>query len=730
MPLFRRVCLLLFAASFALSLHQPECAGQETPGAEIVDARIGLGGLYKLGSWTPVQVTVSTSTRFRGQLVLSAADGDGTPVAFSDEVVLQLEAGETARVVRYVKFGRPNGGLTVQLRDEAAIAAQRTWEAGTTSQSLSSDAEWVVVLGPDFGVRAALDNAHVTAIETADEVPDKWYGYEGVDAVALATSDPQWLASLTDVQQAALRQWITLGGRLILCAGGNGEEMLGPSGPLASLAPGEFVRVQTFRSIPSLETYVRSSQALDTIDGRRRRPELRVSLLENTRGRMEAYETSPDGRRPIVVRAPHGLGQVVFVAVDLDQPPFSDWEGHGRLIEKLIRGDVQKKERVSGRQSTGQLVHLGYSDLTGQLRNALDQFTSVKLVAFSWIAGLIALYVLLIGPLDYFFLKNVVRRMQGTWVTFTAMAVAFSIIAVVLHGQFKEHRVQVNQVDLIDIDSESGLVRGTSWMHVYNPETAAHNVALQPKWWPEAEGGNLATWQGLPGTGLGGLRRQLSSIFDPPLAHMPYAIEINNDRSALVNLPIPADGTQVLTSRSWQVRTFEATELRTTPDGLLRGDVSNPLPCSLSDCMVVYDNWAYRLERKGGVLRPGDSAKVDLEKAINLSWRLTRRRVVEIRDVTTPWNPQDLDVARIVEMMMFFKAAGGENYTGLKHRYQPYIDLSEHLRLGRAILVGRASAPATTLLLDNEPVDADYERRTTFCRVVFPVDRSAMIRKR
>jgi hypothetical protein len=129
-------------------------------------------------------------------------------------------------------------------------------------------------------------------------------------------------------------------------------------------------------------------------------------------------------------------------------------------------------------------------------------------------------------------------------------------------------------------------------------------------------------------------------------------------------------------------------------------------------------------------LRPGDSAKVELEKAINLSWRLTRRRVVEIRDVTTPWNPQDLDIARIVEMMMFFKAAGGEDYTGLQHRYQAYVDLSEHLRLGRAILVGRASEPATTSLLDGEPTDAEYEQRWTFCRVVFPVDRSAMNRKR
>jgi len=43
----------------------------------------------------------------------------------------------------------------------------------------------------------------------------------------------------------------------------------------------------------------------------------------------------------------------------------------------------------------------GITDLSGQLRGALDQFAGVSLVPFSVVAGLVFLYILLIGPGDY-----------------------------------------------------------------------------------------------------------------------------------------------------------------------------------------------------------------------------------------------------------------------------------------------------------------------------------------
>lgn len=732
MPHSRRVRSVLLAASFAMALLPCVASLHEAAAAEIVDVQVGLGGDYKLGYWTPLRVTIAgESVPLHGQLVITTPDGDGVATEFADSELIEVPAGATVEVVGYAKIGRQVGGSFVEFRASGKTVARRDWGVGFSSPAMQSDQEWIVTLGPDFGVQEALRGVRLTSITDLQTLPDEWYGYEGVDTIVVATSDVEPLLKLSDQQRTSLHEWVTLGGRVLFCAGANGEQVFSPTSPLAEFAPGDFARVTTLRSLSSLETFVHSSQAIDSIDVPGGNSEMRVSLLTNVKGRLDVFEPSSEGKRPIIARAAHGLGQVVFVAFDLDQPPFSLWDDRGRAIEKILRGDVQTNERTRRRQETGQLVHLGYNDMVGQLRNALDQFSRVSLVAFSWIAGLIVVYILLIGPADYFVLKNVFKKMQLTWITFTSATVAFSIIAVLLHAQVKVRKTQVNQLDLVDVDTTSGVIRGTTWAHVYSPRTAAYDVELEPTLWTSDEGGSLLTWQGLPGKGLGGLRAKRVGISDSAFSDSAYSITRGNGHSSITGVPLHTDGTRVLSARWWRHQPFaSASELHTNVDGLLRGEITNPLPFALSDCVLMYDIWAYRLERKGGTLRPSDSADIRFEKPLNLSWRLTRRRVVDIRDNTTPWDPQALDVSRILELMMFFKSAGGEDYTRLTHRYQSYLDLSEHLRLGRAVLLGRVDESATKLIVDGADAGDKYDERSTFCRIVFPVDRSAMTRTR
>ena len=50
----------------------------------------------------------------------------------------------------------------------------------------------------------------------------------------------------------------------------------------------------------------------------------------------------------------------------------------------------------------------------------------------------------------------------------------------------------------------------------------------------------------------------------------------------------------------------------------------------------------------------------------------------------------------ILNLMMFYDAAGGYGFAHLPNRYQAYCDLSRQLELGRAMLVAEAPAPATS----------------------------------
>jgi hypothetical protein len=152
--------------------------------------------------------------------------------------------------------------------------------------------------------------------------------------------------------------------------------------------------------------------------------------------------------------------------------------------------------------------------------------------------------------------------------------------------------------------------------------------------------------------------------------------------------------------------------------------LSNPLPIALTDCLVAFEGRLYRL----GKLQPGQTVNLGTLTPLNLEARLTELTFEGSKEVSTVWKRDSNDIPRIVQMLMFHESARGRTYTGLTHRYQPGLDLSGHLGLGRAVLVGKAAESITRLVHDgSEPVQQDElaqaSDRTalTWCRVIFPV---------
>ena len=73
-------------------------------------------------------------------------------------------------------------------------------------------------------------------------------------------------------------------------------------------------------------------------------PRLAVARFANIRGVIEA----PDDYRadlPLVVHTPYGLGEVVFVTVDLDQPPFVQWQA--RRLRQQALGQASPRQQGS-----------------------------------------------------------------------------------------------------------------------------------------------------------------------------------------------------------------------------------------------------------------------------------------------------------------------------------------------------------------------------------------------
>jgi hypothetical protein len=280
--------------------------------------------------------------------------------------------------------------------------------------------------------------------------------------------------------------------------------------------------------------------------------------------------------------------------------------------------------------------------------------------------------------------------------------------------------VRLNQVEIVDIDLAHRLARGTVWDHIYSPDTHSYGASLQIAAPSIIAGGRpeaCLTWQGLPGNSLGGLE----SLQPALVRRDPYECAVPGAAPRFQGLTVQVASSKSLAAKWWSKTALPSeTKLSLDRYGLLAGEFQQPLPVALTECLLAHGEKLYRL----GKLESGQRVQMADLPPLNLEARLTERRVENSKDVSTPWERESVDIPRIMQMLMFHESARGSSYTGLTHRYQPEIDLSEHIRLGQAVLVGRASAPVVRLTRadDSGPlVAADDVNTWTWYRIVLPV---------
>ncbi|NLX57247.1 MAG: hypothetical protein GXY58_19230 [Planctomycetaceae bacterium] len=698
-------------------------AGQDPT---LADVTVGLGGVFKVGHWTPVLVTIDGGgSDFVGNLELTAPDSDDVVTRFIQgaDTSIAIPRGERWTGWRYVKLGKVRGRLQVVLRAaDGTLVSSRSVERVTPA---TATAQWVVSVGPDVGVaetavflaRVRGEKLTTSVLQEREQFPDRWFGYEGVDVLLVTTGTESVLERLSDEQYGALFEWLQLGGRLVFSAGKRAEELFRDGSRFHALRPGELFELDTYWKASGLENYARAAERLTSND------EAPLAVFQSVRGRTVCYEGAGGAHdRALVIQYPCGLGLVTYLALDLEQPPLAQWPARSRLLARLLQSRSEDEDASGGQDTLGQVTHVGYDDISGQLRSALDQYSHVTMVRFSWVAGLLVVYLLVLGPLDFFGLHKL-GRPQWTWFTFPLIVVACCALAVWLSQRWKGDRLKANQIDVVDVDFAEGTVRGTTWASIYSPRAArlALDLVPQPGVTTTGAPGVLLSWNGLPGTGLGGMNT--TAAVD--VLSDEYTIRYERDGAAsepaaLAGLPINASASKGLFSRWWtSTESLTPSRLKATAGGTLEGVVVNPLDVELSHGFVYYENWAYPIE---GRLGPGDTVDLQYITALDLKWQLSRRRVIESREAITPWDRADLsDPARVAEMLMFYGAASGRVYTRLSHSYQSYVDLSQLLHTGQAILVGVSRTPASVLHCDGQPLADSLDRQWTYYRVSLPV---------
>jgi hypothetical protein len=620
------VGIVSLAACLVLELPLPGVAQQREP-VLITGVRVGFPitqadtGLFKAGAWTPVYIDLQAGPQGlkRGEIVVEAADPDDVRNRFTTPLPA-MEAAEQATVISYQRPGSPSAEMTVSvLIDGKPVASRQDFYPG-----LDYSQQLILTVGSRLHhLRQALSTKtageedqpglrddgprRVAVVESIAQLPAVWFGYGPVDLLVLTTGNRDFVIALLnerDGRKEAMMEWVRRGGRLVVSVSRN-QDVVAKLDPLAALFPVTITGNKTLNQIFSVRTWrgVNNPPLENALPGNvpgGQRPPLEIASLEPKPNREKQIQLrEPDNGPPIIVQGAYGLGRVTVLAVDLDEEPFKSWPGASRrdnFWEKLLEINSLPQPPAETQSQQRNLRFVGQQnnpDLAGQLVVNLEDFEDIPVISFGWVALFILLYILVVGPLDYLFLKKVVKRLELTWITFPAVVIAISVIAYFTAYWLKGNDQKINKIDLLDIDLQTQQIYGNSWFTIFSPRIQNYTIGLEPAapGWvpatPAASPQNITmSWMARSDPGFGGTGRTGSAgLFRRAYDYTPYA-------RSLLNVPIQVWSTKSFTA-TWEASFGPAhppvsSTLHYPEKGQnLSGTITSHLPVDLVD-VVLY----------------------------------------------------------------------------------------------------------------------------------------------
>jgi hypothetical protein len=729
---------------------------------EVQSVRIGLGqsNAFKIGCWTPVRVQLKAGPeRFSGLLELTVPDDDGTPTSYRQPV--EVSPNESAHFTVYGRPGGQDAEFTIGVLDgqgRRLLSLPQEKFAASSPEIILPDEMVILTMGQPMGVdqlpnlpgfaggqrggqtRAGAAELIVSRIEPqVSQIPGRWYGFDLAHAIVIDTDDRATLQEISGPRAQALVDWVRHGGHLVVAVGANWQ------------AVRDSVLGQILPALPAGQEQVPSLAAIDSFAGSIK-PITPVGTSPTLVTRLQEVDQrggkvlSIVGDLPLVVRGAQGFGRVTLIGLDVDQQLFSNWADRGLFWARAIdlrhdRSDDTGAGAVMG--GTGRFYRSGVSDLSSQLRIGLEQFPGVKLIPFGWVAFFIFLYILLIGPVDYFFLKKVIKRMELTWITFPTIVVVVSLLAYFAAYRLKGNDLLVNKVDVIDVDQAGGLIRGRTLVSVFSPQNRDYNISFVPV--PPAREGEVATlaeptsaaepprppagtellttWFSVPERqfgAMGGANRRFNFIGGG------YAYQPTGGIERLENVRIPIWSTKTVSGRWYGPGTaLVASDLRPFGTDRLTGTVTNRHQLTLEDAILAFGKQVYLL----GSIPPGATIQVSLAGDRYLSGYLRDRAVNYHSD--QPWNRNlKINRADLLQAVMFHDSQstrGTEPMLGNSALHD--LDLTGQLALDRPMLVARINRPGAQLVLENAPSTPKIDQ-TTMVRIILPLNKKSTNNRR
>jgi hypothetical protein len=576
-----RKVLLIFCFSISLLIHPVATTGASEPAGVTMAAQPAFGGRFKYGEWLPVFVDVeNTGPDLSGEIRVSMKNQTGR---LDFIIPAELPSGARKRFTLYILPNNFSHSALVEL-----VQAEETLLTSEIKLSVVPNDRYLlgIVAAEAAGMTAIIPPRLPGRRETAElvtfsveEIPDRAEGLQLLNALVLNDIDS---TLLTPAQRTALINWVAGGGQLVLGGGVGAQRTLAGLPP--ELQPVTLADLREVTGLPALQTYVDEpirvpgpfilAEAL---------PVSKATVLLAQTPEPAANTTSDsDGALPLVVEMAVGQGYVDFVALDLSQSPFDAWAGATDFAEQLLSVSAAWSSDMPPDISPRQMRDT-------QMSYALTNLPGLDLPSVRFLGLLLAGYIILVGPVNYFLLRWR-DRLAWAWVTIPAFTLAFSFLAYGLGLNLRGTDIIINQLSVIKLGSDGQAAQGRTYVGIFSPKREVYDIEVSEKTLirPLGEGG-----------------------YDP-------WIETVNTPGVMAVVQSEPTRIRGLNVNQWSMQSFVADTMPaaslslaarlTTDRQRLQGQLVNQGEQTWQDVIVIFNNRFQKL----GDLAPGQAVDVNL----------------------------------------------------------------------------------------------------------------------
>ncbi|WP_432409515.1 hypothetical protein [Wukongibacter sp. M2B1] len=433
-----RILLIALSLAFTIFLSRALTIGHAEEKFE-ADVKIGFDGYVIQNGVTPIRVELKNNFEdINGKVQLLIEDkfrGNQTTLYTAYSKKINIAKGST-KIINIESTFNKNGNLFIRIldKDDNNVFEKRVQYLNLKQPDdlymgvFSENTDSLRYLGKTYS-KVSQNNggsSYFKILEIDEYVPENYKALEMFSNIVINNFDSE---KLNSGQKEALKKWVESGGLLLIGTGSNYQKTL--------KGLDDEINFLNVKGTEALNASPLSNEVPLVL--------LNADLESGEKLVINGEETLPIYHKEI------GNGHVVITSFDLGVSPFGSWDKNDEFMNEVINKYFNGKSSELTSMNMKRNYFHRFSNIVSYLPyNLLPSIKTILII--------LILFILLVGPINYFILKKLDKR-EFLWLTIPLIVVLFSGSIYVLGFKTRLREPIVNNVSVMTIDNKTNTAK-------------------------------------------------------------------------------------------------------------------------------------------------------------------------------------------------------------------------------------------------------------------------------